>query len=492
MNTPHIKDQDQRQQALDITSSFIVQAPAGSGKTELLIQRYLRLLSVVKEPEEIIAITFTNKATSEMRNRILEALDSAGGTEPEQEHARLTWSLAKKVLERDRERKWELQQSPRRVRIQTIDALCSSITRQLPLLSALGGKQTISEQPQEMYEQAARSAIQHLEKEAEWGDAVAILLRHLGNNIPRLEGLLVTMLAKRDQWLRHVVSDSNEWLRRQELEQALQNIVEETLQGLIETVPNNHKQEILRLAQYAATNLHAEGKDKAVVACLDIQAMPEASCNDIPQWRGLSDLLLTQKGTLRGKVDKRDGFPADSAKGKQYCKEMKDSFLSLLEELQPYPEFVSALSKTKDLPPTQYTEQQWQVMQALFQFLKIAVAELKIVMAERGQVDFIEMAMSANTALGVKFSKKSTKNSVDHLHLFSVEKFQPRRHIASETISYRVHDLLISLYHVVQELVVVFTAANVEHGKRIAYQTSEEMTFSQTYGCPKHMVAMKL
>ena len=52
-------DQQSRDDSLDVSRSFIVQAPAGSGKTELLIQRYLKLLSVVDNPEEIIAITFT-------------------------------------------------------------------------------------------------------------------------------------------------------------------------------------------------------------------------------------------------------------------------------------------------------------------------------------------------------------------------------------------------------------------------------------------------
>ena len=46
-------DQTQRDEALDPTRSFIVQAPAGSGKTELLTLRYMRLLALCSEPEEV-------------------------------------------------------------------------------------------------------------------------------------------------------------------------------------------------------------------------------------------------------------------------------------------------------------------------------------------------------------------------------------------------------------------------------------------------------
>src|SRR5450755_35438 len=131
-----VPDQTERARALDPERSFIVQAPAGSGKTELLIQRYLALLARVENPEEIVAITFTKKAAGEMRERVLRAL-----------------------TEGKAEDRWELRQNPARLRIQTIDALCASLTRQMPMLSRFGAQPEIVEDARSLYLEAARATL---------------------------------------------------------------------------------------------------------------------------------------------------------------------------------------------------------------------------------------------------------------------------------------------------------------------------------------------
>ncbi|MBT6879217.1 MAG: UvrD-helicase domain-containing protein, partial [Gammaproteobacteria bacterium] len=116
------QDQQVRQEVLDPERSFIVQAPAGSGKTELLTQRILRLLARVGEPEHILAITFTRKAAAEMRSRLLETLKHAAQQPcPQQPHLAQSWNLARAVLAHDQQQGWNLLSHPARLEIRTMD-----------------------------------------------------------------------------------------------------------------------------------------------------------------------------------------------------------------------------------------------------------------------------------------------------------------------------------------------------------------------------------
>ena len=158
------KDLAARLEALDITRSFIVQAPAGSGKTGLLTQRFLKLLANVENPEDILAITFTNKAVGEMQERIMQALRQASVAEeePANKYEAQVWNLAKEVIQRDREKRWELLANPARLRIRTIDSFCSYLAKNLPVSSNFGCLLDTDGQSEKLYSQAAAQAVNFL------------------------------------------------------------------------------------------------------------------------------------------------------------------------------------------------------------------------------------------------------------------------------------------------------------------------------------------
>ena len=203
-------DEAARTAALDVERSFIVQAPAGSGKTELLIQRYLKLLAEVEHPEEILAITFTRKAAAEMQLRVIEALLRAvAGDMPSEPHERITAAAAARALARDRDRQWNIVANPRRLRIQTLDSLNASIARARPLSTTGGaaGNSVIADAEMDnLYRQAAALTLDQLTEPGAYCDVTEHVLRHLDNNTGLYLDYLARMLATRDQWLPFVGS----------------------------------------------------------------------------------------------------------------------------------------------------------------------------------------------------------------------------------------------------------------------------------------------
>ena len=179
------QDERARIDALDPSRSFLVQAPAGSGKTELLTQRLLALLSVVEKPEQVLAITFTVAATAEMRRRVIGALEKAQkllAENPAGLHEREQHALA--ALKRSRRMGWNLLEQPQRLNIQTIDSLCLRIAHEAPLLSRLGGRLQPTDDVDPLYSLAARRTMEQLGgANSELARALEQLLRLRGVNL---------------------------------------------------------------------------------------------------------------------------------------------------------------------------------------------------------------------------------------------------------------------------------------------------------------------
>ncbi len=412
---PHVPDAAQRLRALAIDESFIVQAPAGSGKTELLTQRFLRLLAVVEHPEEIYAITFTRKAAAEMRHRILAALDGALGPEPSEAHRRQTWRLACAALKKDNQADWRLRDNPNRLRIQTFDGLSHGLTRQMPLLSELGAAPSPSERVQAHYRSAARATLRLLE-DPDLGPHLECLLVHLDNRQAQLENLLCAMLARREQWLRHALASPDGTA----ISSALNAAVEVHLAQLRHACHADWLERLRRVADGAA---QASGKERLV-------ATPGVAWDELPAWRALAQLLLTGERKPRKSWSKALGFLPPSergldAAGKAQRRQAKEEIAELTGALTEDPELLRLWATVPALPAGGPDPDQQAVLASLLHVLLHAASELTLVFRESGEVDFSEIQMRAQRALGSPEEPTELALTLDYrLRHLLVDEFQ--------------------------------------------------------------------
>jgi ATP-dependent helicase/nuclease subunit A len=120
-STPEVRqapppDQPARDFAVDPREHVVLEASAGTGKTRVLVDRYVRLIEAGVDPKHILAMTFTRKAAAEMRDRVVTELRRQA-TESPRMAAR--WAA--------------LEDHLTDVNILTIDAFCFGLLREFPL-----------------------------------------------------------------------------------------------------------------------------------------------------------------------------------------------------------------------------------------------------------------------------------------------------------------------------------------------------------------------
>ena len=503
-------DQNQRRAALDIGRSCIVEAPAGSGKTGLLVQRFLKLLGYadIDQPEQVLAITFARDATAEIRNRIGEALELAAAPaqtgspliEPGDDFGRETLELAKAVLARSEERQWHLLDRPQRINVRSIDAVCADIVSHLPVLSLAGSRLSPVEDARPLYEEAALRLLKSLgihdsavsdsgspdppslvaaspssltgSLSASLPDALETLLLHRDGNLADCQALLAEMLAWRDQWGRLVPLDGDlgdERLERDvkpKLERTLQHAICKALEQVRKLFPPEDLQQLARLTHGAAQVLDAQQMDGAEPSHLGQwlrrEHVPDCTHDELEAWRALAQQLLTGGGEWRkpGGVNKNLGYPARSA-----AKAAKQALLSRLAENEP---LRLVLGEVSCLPDALYPAEQWRVAKALFRLLKWGIVELKLLFAETGQCDFSEISLAAQHALGqqsgledlaVSMGTRLRHLLVDEMQDTSISQYGLLR---SLTASWDGHSQTVFLVGDPKQSIYLFRQARVE------------------------------
>ena len=300
--TQQPSDHQVRKKALG-QGSFIVQAPAGSGKTSLLVKRFLNRLLEVKSPKEVLALTFTNKAAAEMAQRLKEALE---GKSKDNEIKKIVEKISKHALKN----KWD-EGYIDTLMVMTIDKLALRLIKQTPILSSSGVNFLTDEDPDDLYRETIRETITSNAENH-------LLFKYFDYDYHKLTEQLLALISKRDQWLPIVSGllrsdDKNiEEIYGTYYTNELNIWVEEKIKP---NFTNEDLKELEIIVSYLADNKNIDRKDKL------------RSSINYEFWFYIRDLILTKSGKqIRKKIDTSSGFPATNE-----GKEIKERLLKLIE-----------------------------------------------------------------------------------------------------------------------------------------------------------------
>jgi ATP-dependent helicase/nuclease subunit A len=406
-----LPDADDRAAALDLSSHALVMAPAGSGKTGLLVHRLLRALAVVEVPEQVVAITFTNKAAAEIRARVLEVLRAAAREQATDDpHEQALHETARAVLARDAELNWQLLAQPARLNALTIDAFCAQIGAQLPLLSGLGGGIGIAEDARSLYLDAISRLFEEIEDAsvpAEDRDALARILRLSGNRIDRLIEPLSSLLARREQWMHAAASRDHDW----EAQDAL------ALAALIEPAVRDFEDSLDAVQRTALVDLLRDGAGQSPLLAWagELRGWPGIEGAEFALLRRIADVLLTKSGERDLRKPKGVNVSGGFVAKQPYTL----AFKALLESQEGNDALVRAARAVCVLPDAELPAELRELRAAWLRVLRRLAAHLRLSFAEAQQADFPQLAQFALQALrpagGIGDALLSADRRIRHL-----------------------------------------------------------------------------
>ncbi len=301
-----LADAEKRSRALHPAGNFHLTAPAGSGKTFLLAARFLRLLGLVDHPRQILALTFTNKAAAEMRERVRGCLDQARkGSAPANPAEAELLDYASKALAAHKKIE-ELLLAGEILHIRTFHSFCYAIASQAPLEAGIApGSRLMDENEQEFFlHDAVDEALQEIASRKEGDSARRALMNrllYLNNSWWSLANEMKDLVRMREGLV-----DLVQVLGRDRasgyLEARVRELAESELKGLKADF------EACELGRGWRSFLEQTGDAGAEVICTLPADIPGPKWEALAQWVCLADTLLTKDGGARRQLGPKAGF----------------------------------------------------------------------------------------------------------------------------------------------------------------------------------------
>ncbi|MGO8761253.1 MAG: UvrD-helicase domain-containing protein [Desulfobaccales bacterium] len=373
-------DQAIRDQALAPGESFHLEAPAGSGKTSVLLARFLTLLARVDAPEAMLVLTFTRKAAGELRARVMALLWER--QDPGADASPLDLKLHELAAEVFRRHGDELQLklTPERLPIMTFHGFCAQLLKLAPQEAEVPLEFKLLEEDEARWLKA--EALDEMRRRLNGRpgrdpvrQALIRRLVRLNNDWPRLSKELDGLLSRRDSLrdfldLARVSRDAAAY--RQLLEDRFKMVLRPSLQDLRAS-----------LAGCALGNAWP-GFCRAVQGSghggLIPPDLPGSEPSDLAAWQAIAEVLLTKQGDPRKRLSPKDGFPEGFD---------QKTWAPLIQDLPPA--VVRSLKQCRDLTPTGASSEEAHALQDLVILVGEALRVYEQLCARKRALDFVDL-----------------------------------------------------------------------------------------------------